>query len=161
MKKIIAIVALLMGVLSFSSCEKSQEHEWGRFYGYTKADIIGQYEAIVGDEYYPELPTGGIEIYRDVTVEIIEQGENQNLVRFHIVIPDVLNKTFTGVVNPSENDSELAFNNSAYHEDALMTVYKNEESQVRLQGRVRRVSYNGEGEVVNSIVYGFDVVKAE
>lgn len=161
MKKIIAIVALLIGVMSFSSCEKSQDNEWERFYGYTKADIIGQYEANPDDECYPDLPTDGIEIYRDVTIEITEIGENQNLVRFHIVIPDVINKYYTGVANPSENDSELAFNNSAYHEDVLMTVYKNKKNQVRLQGRERRCTYNSEGEVVDCNVHGFDVIKAE
>jgi len=159
MKKIIAIVTLLIGVLSLSSCEKSPEDEWERFYGYTKADIIGHYEAIVGEEYYPDLPTEGVTVYPTASIDIIEQGENQNLVRLHIVIPDVINKYFSGAINSADYESEMAFSNSS--EDILMTVYKNKDNQVRLQGRERRCIHNSDGELLNCILHGFDVVKTE
>ena len=72
-------------------------------------------------------------------------------------IPDVINKVYTGTATMNENDTELSFHN--YHEDILMSVYKNKQNQIRLQGRERKCKYNSEGEVVDCDVHGFDVVK--
>ena len=160
MKRNLAIFALLIGAFLFFSCEKTPQNEWSRFFGYTKADVVGHYEANPNDEYYPEIPTEGVTVYRNVSIDIIDLGADQNLVRFHIVIPEVINKIFSGVIRTTENESELAFHNGDT-EDVLITVYKNNKGQVRLEGRERRCRYDAHNELIDCTIHGFDVLKAE
>lgn len=149
------IIATLIGVFLFNSCDKKQENEWDRFYSFTKDDIIGHYEANPDNSVYVELPTEGVTIYPNATIDI--SALEGNFVRLQITIPDVINKVYTGTATMNENDTELSFHN--YHEDILMSVYKNKQNQIRLQGRERKCKYNSEGEVVDCDVHGFDVVK--
>ena len=155
MKKTI-LATLLITLVGLISCSKTKENEWSRFYGYTKADLIGHYEANPDDDAYPELPTEGVQVYRNVTIDIIDDGENSNLVRLHIVIPNIINKNFSGAILSNESESDLAFHNN--NEDILMTVYKNKQNVVRLNGRERRCTYNSNNELIDCVVHNFDVV---
>lgn len=157
MKKTLILITLFIGALAFSSCD-DKEDEWNRFYGFTKADVVGHYEANPDEDCYPELPTGNIEVYRNVTIDINDMGQNNNLVSLHIVIPDIINVSFTGAVQINGNDSDMAFHNGT-NEDILMTVYKNGKNQVRFHGRERRCSGISDGELVNCKTRGFDVIK--
>lgn len=157
MKKTLSIITLLIAAFLFTTCQKTQEDEWERFYGYTKADIVGHYEANPDSTSYSELPTEGVMVYPNATIDINELSDN--LISLRIIIPDVINKYFTGEASMNENDSELSLHN--YHEDILMTVYKNKQNQVRLQGRERRCIFNNEGEITDCILHGFDVIKTD
>ena len=155
MKKHLIIIALLVNALCFSACQKTEEETWKRFYGYTQADIVGHYEANPDSTYYSGLPTEGVVVYPNATIDIT--SIDSNLVQLRIIIPDVINKTFTGAAVMNENDSDLAFHNN--NEDILMTVYKNVKNQVRLHGRESRVIYNADGEITDRIPHYFDVIK--
>ena len=47
-----------------ASCGKNK-NIWERFYGYTKAEILGNYEANPDSELYEELPTEGVSFLKD------------------------------------------------------------------------------------------------
>ena len=147
MKKHIAILVLLVSAVCLSSCKKTDENIWSRFYGYTKADIVGHYEANPDTSVYTPMPTEDVQFYSNATIDITSL--DGDLVRLRII---------TGVATFSENDSNLGFHNTN-NEDILMTVYKNAQNQVRLHGMERRYILNSDGEIINSIVHGFDVVK--
>ncbi len=141
-----------------ASCGKTDDNEWSRFYGFTQTDIVGHYEANPDESLYEELPTAGIEVYREVSIDLTAQSET--LLSLHIVIPGTINKTFTGTIDMNdEHRSDLVLNN--FNEDIMMTVYKNEEGQVRFHGRVKHYYYNAEGELSSSRNWGFDVLKQE
>lgn len=149
---------LICTVFLCASCEKTEDNEWNRFYGFTQTDIVGHYEANPDESLYEELPTAGIEVYRDVSIDLTAQSET--LLTLHIVIPGTINKTFTGTIDMNdEHRSDLVLNN--FNEDIMMTVYKNEEGQVRFHGRVKHYYYNAEGELSSSRNWGFDVLKQE
>ena len=158
MKRIIVITIMLIAAIGLNSCNKTEVNEWTRFYGYTKNDIVGHYTPNPDESAYPELPTNGVQVYRNATIDITDLGPEQNLVQLHIVIPDVINKTFSGVLYSNENESDLAFHNFN-NEDILMTVYKNKQNQVRLHGRERRCGSDISGDLIDCALHGFDVVK--
>lgn len=157
MKKLFIILLMLVSATTLNSCGNDEDNNtWNRFYGYTKDDIVGHYEANPDEACYVPLPTEGVAVYRNVTIDITPL-EN-NLVSLRIIIPNEINKVFTGAANLNENDSDLGFHN--YNEDILFTVYKNEQNQVRLHGRERYCIYDENNEIVDCNIHGFDVIKA-
>ena len=150
---------LLIGIaLFFASCEKTPIKEWGRGYGYTQADIIGHYEANPDESLYEELPTEGVAVYNNASMDISALSET--LISLHIVIPEKINKTFSGAIDMTDdNRSDLILH--GFNEDIMMTVYKNAKGQVRFHGRVKHYFYDAQGDLVNSNNYGFDVIKED
>lgn len=158
MKKLSILFLLMIGLgLGFTSCEKDDQDEWERYYGFTKEAVLGQYEANPDDSYYPELPTEGVTVYRQVSITI--SGLSGDLISLRISIPNVINKVFSGVISPSETASDLILTNHSAHEDIMMTVYKNAQNQIRMHGRARHYYTDQEGNITNSDIYGFDVLK--
>lgn len=156
MKKTILILSAMLGLLiANGACNKTKD-EWNRFSGYQKEDIIGHYTANPDESVYVELPTEGVIIYRDVTINISPLSNNN--VSLKISIPNVLNKIFTGGVALDVNDSEIRLYNQGTNEDILMTVYRNEMNQIRLSGRERKCYYAGDS-LVDCKNYSFDVIK--
>lgn len=153
MKRLLYLAALLILCVS---CGKDPNEEWSRFFGFTKTDIVGHYEANPDPCVYPELPTEGVVVYDNATVEVIDLSDN--LVSFRLVIPETLNKVFTGSVPTDGSSSDLGFHNN--HEDVLLTVYKNGKGQVRFHGRYRYY-YSDKGGPEDADIYGFDVIKTE
>jgi hypothetical protein len=153
--------------LLFASCGKDPEPEWGRFYGFTQTDVVGHYEANPDESLYEPLPTEGVAVYNNATLDVSAVGATA--VSIHIVIPGKVNKTFSGPLNMSdENRSDIALTNiinTTNKEDIMMTVYKNDKNQVRFHGRVKRYYYNTEpgheNELVDCDNWGFDVIKQE
>ena len=157
MKRISVFILISLGFFFCSaSCNKEKE-EWERVYGYTKADVIGHYEANPDSSLYEELPTVGVQVYPNVVMEITEY--NEDMVNIFIKIPNLWYRNFRGYVALNEDDSDISIGNDFDGSDILMTVYHNKQNQVRLHGRARErhmwvnpVSYDW-------IIYGFDVIK--
>lgn len=142
--------------LLFASCEKTPQDEWNRFYGFTKDDIVGHYNANPDESLYEALPTPGVAVYDNASIDIQALSDNQ--VSLHIVIPGTINKVFSGAVIPGESTSDMMFVNDN-NEDISMTVYKNSQNQVRLHGRVKRYHYDAHHILEDSDNWGFDVIK--
>ena len=151
-----------------ASCEKTPVNEWGRFYGFTQADVIGHYEANPDESLYQALPTEGVAVYDNATIDVGAVGETA--VSVHIVIPTKINKTFSGPLNMSDDHrSDITLTNiinSLNKEDIWITVYKNDQGQVRFHGRVKRYYYIIDEETHQTILdhsdnWGFDVLKRE
>lgn len=159
MKRLSTLIVLSLGIVFLAASCGPEKEEWERFYGYTKADVLGHYDANPDESLYEELPTIGVQVYPNATIDITEYGEN--LVNVRIVIPEVFYKNFRGQVAINEDDSEIAIGDTD-GSDILITVYRNAQNQVRMHGRARQrkiwtqpvVSYD-------YIIYGFDVIKAE
>ena len=154
--------------LLFVSCGKPSVDEWSRFYGFTQADIIGHYEANPDESIYQELPTEGATVYNTAAIDISAVGNTA--ISLHIVIPGTINKTFSGPLDTQEEDrSDVVLTNvisNREKEDVMMTVYKNEQGQVRFHGRVKHYHYRYDSETEqyylhHSENWGFDVLKAE
>ena len=158
MKRLNILLTTFLGLaLVFASCEKTPVNEWSRFYGFTKDDIAGQYNANPDESIYEALPTQGVVVYDNATVEITAQSGN--LVSVHVIIPGVINKVFSGTVVSDEGSSNIVFRNN--NEELIVTVYKNDQNQIRLDGCVKHNYYNSHGEVIDSDYYGFDVIKED
>lgn len=156
MKRSLIIATFLAAFsLVFVSCEKTPVNEWSRFYGFTQADIIGHYDANPDESLYQDLPTEGVAVYDNVTIDIVAVSENS--ISLRIVIPDVINRNFSGAIFTDEQNSDLTLH--GFNEDIMMTVYKNNKGQIRFHGRVKHYYYNANNELVNSNNYGFDVIK--
>lgn len=150
--------------LLFASCGKDPQPEWGRFYGFTQADVVGHFEANPNESLYQELPTEGVAVYDNATMDIEAVGTTA--LSLHIVIPGIINKTFSGPIDMTdENRSDITMTNvinPLNKEDIMMTVYKNDKGQVRFHGRVKRYYYeNNDGVTIlkHSDNWGFDVIK--
>ena len=152
-KTILFLIAL--GLLC-ASCEKTPVNEWNRFYGFTKDDIAGHYEANPDESLYEELPTEGVTVYNTATIDITSLQDNR--VSLRIVIPHVINKVFSGVVNGDDSTSDLILN--GFGENIMATVYKNSKGQIRMHGRVKGDRHQRDEDPVIEI-YGFDVLKAD
>ena len=148
------LILIAIGLLC-TSCEKTPVSEWSRYYGYTKDNIVGHYDANPDESLYEALPTEGVTVYDNATVDITALSDD--LISLRIVIPDVINKVFSGAINAEESSSDLVLHN--YNEDVMATIYKNSKGQVRLHGRVKHYYYNANNVLVNSNNYGFDVIK--
>lgn len=154
--------------LVFASCGKDPEDEWSRYYGYTQADIVGHYEANPDQSLYEDLPTTGISVYSNASIDIGAVGNAS--ISLHVVIPGKVNKDFRGPIDMSDdNRSDIVLSNvidSLNKEDIMMTVYKNEEERVRFHGRVKRYFYKRDPKthkiyLDRSDNWGFDVIKEE
>ena len=142
--------------LLFLSCEKTPVNEWDRFYGFSKDDIVGHYEANPDESLYQDLPTPGVTVYNNATIDITPLSDNAISIR--LVIPSVINKVFSGAFNNDEESSDLVLRN--FNEDIMVTVYRNDKGQIRLHGREKRYRYDADGNLVDSNYYGFDVIKS-
>ena len=158
MKRTTRLLTLLLGLLMLQACHKTPTSEWNQFFGYTKADVLGHYEANPDNSVYEELPTEGVVVYRTTVIDITEYGEG--FVSIHITIPDYLNQTFRGQVALNQDDSNISMGetNGA---DLLLTVYHDAQQRIRLHGRVRRPKHFTEGVPDDYYIYGFDVIKSE
>ena len=162
-KNSLLIIAI---ALILASCGQ-KENEWGRFYGFTQDDIVGHYEANPDQSLYEPLPNEVETIYDNASIDVTAAGSSS--ISLHIVIPDVINKSFTGPINTaSGNQSNITMANiiNNYNkEDIMLTVYKNAKGQVRFHGRVKHYRYSSqpghENELVQSENWGFDVIKEE
>lgn len=164
MKKISLFLIALS--LLFASCGKDPEKEWGRFYGFNQADVVGHYEANPDESLYEALPTEGVAVYDNATLDVSAVGTTA--ISIHIVIPGKVNKTFSGPLDLSdETRTDIALLNvinNTTKEDILLTVYKNKEGQVRFHGRVKQYHYRydtdtGQYYLHHSENWGFDVIK--
>ena len=139
-------------VLLMTGCNPEKENEWSRFYGFSKEDVVGHYEANPDESCYEEYPVENMTTHHNAKVDVIDQGGNIAAIR--IVIPNVLNKYFSGVkVGDEGHDCEIiAFPGS--NEELVIDVYKNDKNQVRLHGNIKQfVNTN------HTKVDVFDVVK--
>lgn len=157
-KTTIFLLSFLGIIIGCTSCGPEKE-EWERFYGYTKADVIGHYEANPDTSLYEDLPTVGVQVYSDATIDITEY--NEDMVNICIRIPNVLYRNFRGYVALNEDDSDISLGNSSDESDIMMTVYKNRRNQVRLHGRAREHHLYHDPISYDWIIYGFDVIKQE
>lgn len=159
MKKKSIFLSILLGLLViFISCGHEEENPWSRFYSYTGADIIGTYSPNPDESAYEESPTPGVVVYDNATVTITDLSDG--LVMIRVVIPDKINKVFSGSVDQNSGSGILLMRQGNY-EEFHATVYKNSQGQVRLEGYESRTIYNADGEVTDKKIYGFDVIKAE
>ena len=148
MKKI--ILGILMGmVLMTTSCQKENVDEWTRFTTFVKEDLIGHYEANPDETYYEDYPVQDMTVHRNATVNI--RNYSGNLIEVQVVIPELLNQTFTGTPNVEGYNSNLLMHNTAC--DLILDVYKNDKNQIRLHGSV--IEMVGESKIIKV----FDVVK--
>lgn len=154
MKRISTLFATLLCLVMFASCEKEPVNEWQRFWGYTKADLIGHYDANPDESIYEELPTAGVVVYPDASIDMIDLSGD--LVSVRLTIPKILNIVFSGAVNSASDNSDFVLKNG--NNDIRMTVYKNSKGDVRFHGVQKRYRYNGD-QLVSSENYGFDVIK--
>ena len=148
--------------LLFASCGKDPENEWSRFYGFTQADIIGHYEANPDESLYEELPVEGVAVYNNASLDVNAIGETA--ISVHIIIPDIINKTFSGPINMQyEDHSDITMTNGLdiEGENLMMTVNKNKQGQVRFHGRVKHPYYNYANHQHDYYNWGFDVIKEE
>jgi hypothetical protein len=155
MKRISTLLATVLCVFLFASCEKDPVNEWQRFWGYTKADLIGHYDANPDESIYEELPTAGVVVYSDASIEIIDLSED--LVSVRLIIPKILNIVFSGTVYSASDNSDFVLRNG--NNDIRMTVYKNSKGDVRFHGVQKRYQYNADQQLESSKNYGFDVIK--
>lgn len=160
-----APLLLIAITLLLASCGKPEE-EWSRFYGFTQADVVGHYEANPDQSLYDELPTSGIAVYNNASMDVAAVGEHS--LSIHFVIPGKVNKTFSGPIDMHDEDrSDIVLTtviNTTNKEDIWMTVYKNDQGQVRFHGRVKRYYYRYDSDTEEYYLYrsdnwGFDVIK--
>jgi len=157
MKKTSILFSAILGFLFlFTACEQQEEEEWTRFYDYTKADIIGHYEANPDESFYPEYPTEGVVFYKNAVVDI--QDLSGDMISLRVYIPDVTTKVYTGVVDNQESTAEIILTNHSAGNDILLTVYKNKDQQIRLHGRDRHCVQDSEG-VLDCDFNGIEVIK--
>ena len=162
MKK--ATLLLISLCFLFASCGNDPEDEWGRYYGYTQAAIVGHYEAFPDESLYVELPAGMV-VYDNAVIDIDALGDNS--ITLHIVIPDVIDKYFSGPLETLDDRSDITLTtmiNPTNKEDIMMTVYTNDKGQVRFHGRVKRYYYVVDDQTNQLILdksdnWGFDVYK--
>lgn len=150
--------------LILCSCVKDSQNDWNRFYDFTQADVVGHFEANPDESLYEALPTEGVAVYDNATMDVTAVGNNS--ISLHIIIPGRVNKTFSGSLTASSDITLTNIINDLNKEDIMMTVYKNEKGQVRFHGRVKRYYYRIDTETQNKYLYrsenwGFDVIKQE
>ncbi|MBO6026614.1 MAG: hypothetical protein J6P73_05135 [Bacteroidales bacterium] len=154
MKK--ASLFLIVISLLCASCVKDPVDEWKRFWGFTSSDIAGHYDANPDESLYEELPTEGIVVYSNASMDVTALSGSS--VSIQVRIPDVITKTFSGPVYSAESNSDIVIDNNGF--DLRMTVYKNDEGNVKFHGRVQQYYINSDGERVNLHTYGFDVIRS-
>lgn len=160
MRKIRILLSAILGLLLFATAckQEGEEQEWVRFTGYTKADIIGRYEANPDESCYPDYPVDGMVFYTNTTITI--EDLSGNMISLRVVIPNVTTKVYTGVAGNEENGTEIILTNHSAGNDILLTVYKNKDGKIRLHGRDRHCVKDSEG-VLNCDFNGIEVIKKE
>lgn len=150
MKKIKYLSVLLVLGFLFVSCEKQQEKEWKKFYGYTNSEIVGSYSNSYVDDAFDGLTEGlYCHICDDARINIT--ADSDNTMRFAInSAKAALNVSLAGPTVLNENEYMSNFEDGAY--ELLVRVYTNAKGQVRLHGYVRK----NHPSLVN---YYFDVIK--
>jgi hypothetical protein len=168
-------VALVLLVLACVSCEKPAEKRWEKFYGYTNADITGQYtNSYISDAFEDISESGYCTICDDADINIIANQGNTVSFCFKSVKGN-LEKTLTGVPTLNNDDylmqlySSKTFLSSLkfYSFKLFSRVYHDKDQMVRLHGYVSKDFYvienNGNGFTDTiadySDVYYFDVIK--
>lgn len=160
-----AALLLISFCFLFATCEKNPVDTWSRFYGFNQVDIVGHYEANPDESIYEELPAGMV-VYDNATIDIGAVGDYS--ISLHIIIPGVIDKSFSGPLEMSnDHRSDITLTNiinTTNKEDIMMTVYTNDDGQVRFHGRVKRYYYVVDN-VTNQLIldksdnWGFDVIK--
>lgn len=141
--------------LLLTACKKDNVSEWSRFYGFTADDIKGHYNANPNESLYEDQSSSIIVFYRNTSIDISASGST---VTMRIVIPNILNRGFTGSIDLNDNyRSDLILYNSNYNEDVMLSVYKDKDRTARLHGRVKH-HYSDNQPDKN---WGFDVIKAD
>lgn len=157
-KTTLSLSILLSLLVLFISCEKQKEKTWTSFYDFTVADIAGSYVPNPDESVYEESPTDGMTVYDNASLTITELSDNNISVR--IIIPDEINKVFTGNIEPNNNLAIIKLTQGLY-ESFTANVYKDSQNQIRLSGYESRSIYGANSELVDKKVYGFDVIKIE
>ena len=162
---------LLLSVL-FVSCEKPQENEWTKLYGYTNDDIAGTYVFSNVSDAFEGLTEGAYcHICEDAKIDVT--AGSGSTIEFKVNCPsDEFIRTFEG--RPCLTDDAFLITMTApsgsSHPDYELRVYvyKNDQGDIRLHGYARRVMYdivyNHETEENDyipkpNINYWFDVIK--
>ena len=159
MRKTALSLFILLSLLVLSiSCEKQKEKTWSSFYDFTVADIAGSYVSNPDESIYEESPTAGTSLYDNVSLTITELSDNNISVR--IIIPDQINKVFTGSIEPN-NSLAIIKLSQGFYESFTANVYKDSQNRIRLSGNESISYYDANGEVVDKKVHGFDVIKVE
>lgn len=163
------LVLFMLGLL-FVSCEKQEEKDWEKYYGYTNEEIVGSYIYSNISDAFEDLTEGTYcHICEDARITITA-GSGRNI-QFSVNCPsDNLNKTFEG--RPCLTDDDFLINMTSptsLHPDYELTVYvyKNDQGDIRLHGFARHITYethidpNGNTvyNIKSKVNYYFDVIK--
>ena len=142
-------VLLMLGVL-FVSCEKQQEKEWNRYYGYTNEEIIGLYSYSDVDDAFDGLTENHYcHVCNDARINIT--ADSENTIQFSMNSAKAeLNATLKG--NPALNDDDFLITLVDYPYELTAYVYTNASGQIRLHGFVRKNNHDRP-------TYYFDVIK--
>ena len=161
-------VLLVLGFL-FVSCEKQQEKEWNRHYGYTNEEIIGSYSySNVAEAFDGLTESAYCHICEDARINVTARSES--IIEFTVNCPsDEFNRTFEGRPSSTDNDFliQMTAPSGSPHSDykLLVYVYKNEKGDIRLHGYARLVKYEYNPETEEYDIpkvetnYWFDVIK--
>lgn len=172
MKKLAILSMLTVLSMAFlASCEKDVNKEWGKFYGYAKDDIVGEYAfSNLSGAFDGLIESDECHLCPDAQVSVSSTGDQTVL--FNMASPERnFQKSFSGQPKLTANDFLLTMysgwiNLKRYNVTA--NVLTNDQDEVRLKGfvsedRYERV-YNTEEAQYDtvydySIKYHFDVIK--
>lgn len=141
MKKATISAFLLLLAVVFVGC-KDEKKEWKHMYGFTKADIIGEYAFSNIDKAFDDLePSSYCHLCDDAEISIT--SVSASTVKFKINCPDEdYSRVFTGV--PTKNPEDFMIRMSSGYEqyggsklrayNVNAYVYYNEAQQIRLHG---------------------------
>ena len=151
MKKNITLAALFMLVaLVFSSCEK--KNEWSYYHGFTNEDVVGSYSwSNIDNAFDGLLESSNCHLCDGAKIVITKSTENLVRLRFENETPS-LNVTVEDNSTQPGNDFMIKMSENPYEVSAY--VYKNEKTQIRLHGFVRKTTAE-----YGPINYWFDVIK--
>ena len=171
MKKINYLSALIIFGLFFVSCEKPEENEWNKYYGYSNEEIAGTYSfSNISDAFDGLTESAYCHICEDATINITAASGSG--IEFKVNCPnETFSRTFEG--KPRVDNDDFLINLTApswgtYPDYELtVSVYKNDQGDTRLHGFARRIIYevvtnpNGitEHRIKSKINYYFDVIK--
>ena len=159
MKNVKFLPILLLGFL-FVSCEKQQEKEWNKLYGYTNEDIIGTYSfSNVADAFDALTESAYCHICEDAKITVT--AKSGNTIEFKVNCPnDNFNRTFEGLPRLTDNDFMIGMTAPSWNPiyELKAYVYKNDEGQIRIHGFVRYIHNAGTAQEY-PVNYYFDVIK--
>lgn len=164
-------IALVLIVFACVSCGKQEVKEWQKFYGYTNADIAGEYTfSGVADAFEDLVESDESHLCADALINVVATSEQT--ISFQFSSPENgFQKSFTGRTSLNPN----AFLVSIYTEMSNLkryglsaTVMKNMENDIRLEGFVTEDHYERVYDPMDqvydtvfnySVKYFFDVIK--